>query len=554
MHGCADGSQYSVSVGSSSSNLVVREPLIWDTTSLTVCWQDEGREVEKGWIRDALAQSWQADTNVRLSGFHQCADGPARIHIELREFDETMHGNTPTYVLGYGGNSIDGVPSGMVLDMFDRAPVMVGGQMSFGGYCPLPSRERCIKALAVHEFAHVLGFGHENDRPDSDKPANWSCGTTVPDGGVEPTTVGSQFGAPYDQLSATEYCNPMRWQGDTLLSAMDIWGTDLYYSSKHPIAGVSRRSDRLDVYFRNPDGVFRTMSWNGTNWTPISTLSAPHGIAMTSPPTVASWGGSHVEVFARGMDGALWHKRFSSNWGSWESLGGSIGSQPVVVARASNRLNVFVRGVDRTLWSRTWNGSAWEGWQDHGGAVIGRPVAVARDANHVDVFMRGTDNALWRFSGDGTTQGWTGWTRIGGTMTSNPSAASRSSDTIDVVYVGGNNELRRRVYTASTNSWVNQGYGGVIVGDPEIVTARNGTTRFDIFFRGLDDGLWHFEGNGSSGNFVQLGMNLKADPAPVLWSTGRIDVFLRGSDDALWVRSRNPGQSWSFQSFGSVIQ
>lgn len=73
-----------------------------------------------------------------------------------------------------------------------------------------------------------------------------------------------------------------------------------------------------------------------------------------------------MEVFVRGLDGALWHIWHiwqvapSSGWSGWESLGGGI-SDPVVGSNADGRMEVFARGLDGGLW-HLWQSAPSNGW------------------------------------------------------------------------------------------------------------------------------------------------------------------------------------------------
>ena len=81
------------------------------------------------------------------------------------------------------------------------------------------------------------------------------------------------------------------------------------------------------------------------------------GGGLTSAPAICSWGPTHLEVFARGDDQALWHRRFLDGaWGEWESLGGVLTSPPAAVSWGAGRVDVFVRGTDDALWHRWFDG------------------------------------------------------------------------------------------------------------------------------------------------------------------------------------------------------
>jgi hypothetical protein len=86
--------------------------------------------------------------------------------------------------------------------------------------------------------------------------------------------------------------------------------------------------------------------------------------------------------------------RFGTNGGT-ESLGGALTSDPTVSSWGANRLDVFARGTDNALWHKWWDGSAWRGWESLGGVLTSGPGAVSWGPNRIDVFVRGTDNAIW---------------------------------------------------------------------------------------------------------------------------------------------------------------
>jgi hypothetical protein len=77
-------------------------------------------------------------------------------------------------------------------------------------------------------------------------------------------------------------------------------------------------------------------------------------------------------VFARGLDGATWHRWWDGHaWGGWESLGGDFNFAPISMAWAANRLDLFGVGTDNVSYHKYWNGSAWgpsiTTWEAQGG-------------------------------------------------------------------------------------------------------------------------------------------------------------------------------------------
>src|SRR5215831_8671385 len=159
------------------------------------------------------------------------------------------------------------------------------------------------------------------------------------------------------------------------------------------------------------------------------------GGGFTSSPAVASLGPNGLDVFGRGLDGALWHDTWNgTSWSGWQSLGGILTSAPAAVSWGPNRIDVFARGQDNALWHRWWDGSAWGGWQGLGGALTEAPAVASWGANRLDVFVRSTDSGLWHTWWDGST--WSGWQGLGGTLTAAPGAVSWGLNRVDVFVRG----------------------------------------------------------------------------------------------------------------------
>src|SRR5262249_51703383 len=75
------------------------------------------------------------------------------------------------------------------------------------------------------------------------------------------------------------------------------------------------------------------------------------GLWGISRLSVSAWGPNRLDVFALGLDGAVYHKAWNGSvWqpspSGWESLGGGFISPPRVVSWGANRLDVFGIGLD----------------------------------------------------------------------------------------------------------------------------------------------------------------------------------------------------------------
>ena len=51
-------------------------------------------------------------------------------------------------------------------------------------------------------------------------------------------------------------------------------------------------------------------------------------------------------------------------WSEWRDLGGQLTSAPAVASWGVNRLDVFARGQDDHLLHKRWNGTEWSEWRD----------------------------------------------------------------------------------------------------------------------------------------------------------------------------------------------
>ncbi len=85
------------------------------------------------------------------------------------------------------------------------------------------TREDCVRAIAVHEFGHAIGFTHEQNRPDS--PGECRELSQGPD----PDTLLT----PYDPDSVMNYCNK-KWNNDGFLSEADIDAVQTLYGKATP--------------------------------------------------------------------------------------------------------------------------------------------------------------------------------------------------------------------------------------------------------------------------------------------------------------------------------
>jgi hypothetical protein len=177
----------------------------WTKMPIGVCWENlsdadaESRTI----VRRAVEETWMANAAITFTGWDDtCGEKTPGVHVRVS--DEEPH----TRAIGY---YLDQYPSGLVLNFKFT---------NWSRDC-MKTRDFCIYAVAAHEFGHVLGFTHEQNRNDA--PAECQAERSG--------TVGDYKVTKFDRGSIMSYCNP-NWNGDGKLSQLDIQAAQTVYGKK----------------------------------------------------------------------------------------------------------------------------------------------------------------------------------------------------------------------------------------------------------------------------------------------------------------------------------
>jgi len=156
----------------------------WTEDYVSVCWENPQARFtnEMARVENSIDVAW--DQYIRMDFLWMDRCGPSDdVHIVIDDVRP---------------NSNVGEPRA------DRKPsvVYLNFEMSNWG-CATKLRDDCIAYEANHEFGHVLGLLHEQDRPDA--PKDLTCEYT---GETDPSFV--EIG-PYDPSSIMNYCSNTAW-------------------------------------------------------------------------------------------------------------------------------------------------------------------------------------------------------------------------------------------------------------------------------------------------------------------------------------------------------
>ena len=171
----------------------------------------------------------------------------------------------------------------------------------------------CSKGSIAHEIIHAAGLWHEQSREDRDSyiTINWA---NIEDGKShnfdKHVSDGTDIGT-YDYGSIMHYgATAFSKNGQPTISIKMPPGTSSTVIGQRTAMSTKDVSAINSLYGSGPCKAPKFTNLGGI---------------LTNRPTIVSWGPNRLDIFARGTDGAVYHKWWNGNkWGGWESLGGAI--------------------------------------------------------------------------------------------------------------------------------------------------------------------------------------------------------------------------------------
>lgn len=188
----------------------------WQAETVSVCWEnpEEAQNEDLKLIRLSIADTWEKSTNLKFSGWGPCKERDGYVHVLIADRDPE--------VVGGLGNEILGKAESVILNVTFQVDPYLRERCTQ----TRDARSKCIRGSAIHEFGHVLGFAHEQNRNDTPK---W-CKD------FKSGRDGDWTSAVWDRDSVMNYCSSDRegtqaWPLRDHLSEIDVLAAQRMYGT-----------------------------------------------------------------------------------------------------------------------------------------------------------------------------------------------------------------------------------------------------------------------------------------------------------------------------------